>query len=335
MSSEVTLDQVARASGVSRATASRALNGRDGVRDDVRERVRVIANSLGYRPNRSAQNLAGGRSSVLGFVLGSPNFRIDTYAASLVQSMASAASEKDEGLMLLVPTNEPGRGVRSLLHDGLVDGVMISAAVLGEQWIEQLLDADVPTVLVGAHPRRSDIHVVDVGNRAAAASMVGHLLDTGGERVATVTGRLERVDAQQRLEGYRDAHSERGLLVDESLIVEGDFTRRSGYELADSLIDREPNAIFAANDESAIGILRRAEERGLAVPDAFSLAGFDGTAATELTGPRLSTVQQPFDELAATAVRSLITLIEGGEVPKEQLVPAKLDLGETTRPSRR
>lgn len=329
---DVTLDDVARTSGVSRATASRALNGRNGVREDVRERVRAAAGDLGYRPNRSARNLAGGRSSVIGLVLGSVEIRHDVYAASLIQAMAAAADRHDEGLMLLVPSDEPSLVVRRMLSDGLVDGVIISVVALGDQWIEELLDARVSTVLVGAHPRRSDVPVIDVENLESSAAMVGHLLDSGCDRVATVTGPLDRVDATRRLEGYRLAHERRGFDIDPDLIIESDFTRRSAYDLADDLFARSPDGLFAANDETALGVMRRAAERGVSIPDEFSVAGFDGTSLAEPFESRLSTVEQPFEELAMTAVGALISLIDGEAVPAEQLVTPQLHFDASTGP---
>ena len=332
MAGDVTLNDVAQKSGVSLATASRALNGRDGVRDDVRERVEMIAQALGYRPNRAAKNLAGGRTSVIGLILGSHELQTDVYAASLVQAVARAADRHDEGLMLILDTKEPGIAVQHLLRDGLIDGVIVSAVAIGQRWVEQLLDARIPTVLVGAHPRRSDVNVIDVENRHSSAELVGRLLDSGCSRVAAMTGPLDRVDASLRLEGFRDAHAARGLEVDESLIVNGDFTRAFGYEAAPELLDRHPDAVVCANDETALGLLRRAAKRGLRVPEDLSVTGFDGTSITDPGSPRVTSMLQPFDELAETAVLSLIRLVDGRDVSLEQVVTPEILVGDTTRP---
>lgn len=331
MADEVTLDDVARKSGVSRAAASRALNGRNGVSDEVRERVALVAKALDYRPNRAAKNLAGGRASVIGLVLGSDEIRTDIYAASLVQSVAAAADHFDEGLMLLMDSKNPSRSVQKLLSDGLVDGVIVSAVAIGERWLEQLLDAQVPTILVGSHPRRSDVNVIDVENVESAATIVGRLLDSGCKRVATITGPLDRVDAALRREGYRRAHQRRGLTVDPALEFAGTFARSSGYEQADAVLETEPDAIFSANDEMAVGILYRMGERGLQTPDDISIAGFDGTADTGPNGPQLTSVAQPFDQLALTAVQSLVALVHGQPVPLEQLITPTIVVGDTTR----
>lgn len=331
MTSEVTLDDVAEKSGVSRATASRALNGRDGVRDDVRERVHIIAKALGYRPNRAAKNLAGGRTSVIGLLIGRDDIHTDVYAVSLIQAVAKAAEDHDEGLMLLLDSKEPTEAVQNLISDGLVDGVIVSVVALGERWVEELLDAHIPTVLVGSLPPRPGVAVVSVENIESSATVVGHMLDGGCRRLGSITGPLDKTDAMQRADGYRLAHARRSLPVDESLIIAGDYTRQAAYDLADRLIDMKPDGIFCGNDETALGVLRRTTERGIKVPEDLAIAGFDGTSANEVAAPRLTTIHQPFAEVADKAVKALITSITGSDGPLEQLVVPTIFYGETTK----
>jgi len=144
------------------------LNGKAGVAADVRDRVQLVADALDYRPNRAAQNLAGGRSSVVGLVMRSQALVEDFYAASLIQAMASAADQHDEGLMLLMGGKEPGRAVANLLRDGLVDGVVVSSVASGEPWVEELLDAKIKTVMFGSHPTRTDLPKIEVENTEAS-----------------------------------------------------------------------------------------------------------------------------------------------------------------------
>jgi len=332
-STPVTLDDVARLSGVSRATASRALNGRSGVSPDVRERVQRVGESLGYRPNRAARNLASGRASVIGFVMPSDELRLDPYGASLVQAVARSADAHDEGLMLLLAQDEPNRAVRRTLLDGLVDGVIVSAIAIGSNWVEELLDAQVPSVLVGAHPTRRDRPTIEVENLESSARLVDHLLDQGYERIATITGPLERIDAQQRLEGFRLAFGRRGLDVDESLIVNGTFSRVSGQERMRELLALRPDAVVAANDEMALGAMRTIETAGLRVPDDVALVGFDATSAAWGIDPTLTTVAQPFEEMAELAVTALIRIIAGDVPPVHQLVIPELVLGRSSHRS--
>lgn len=327
----VTLTDVANAAGVSLAAASRALNGKEGVRAPIRARVQIVADDLGYRPNRAAKNLAGGAASVMGVLLGVDGLHSNVYSASLLQAIANSAAVHDEGLMLIADATAPSNPVKNLIRDGLIDGVIVSAVALGEKWVEELLDAKVPTVMVGAHPRRSDVCVVDVENRKPSEAMVGRMLDTGCTRVATITGRMHRVDAVRRLEGYRTAHTARGLVVDESLVFNGDFSRSAGWELAEEVIAAKPDGVFCANDQMALGLYDALSERGIAVPDQVSLAGFDGTSHLDFRGPVITSVAQPFDQLADAAIKTLKSLVLREPVPREHLVTPALIWGQTTR----
>ncbi len=342
MAEPVTLEDVARVSGVSPAAASRALNGRGGVRPEVRDRVVAVADSLGYRPNRAARNLASGRSSIIGLVLPAEELWLDPYGAALIQMVAQAAHDLDQGLMLVLGNHEPGVTVRHILRDGILDGVIVSSIALGEPWVDELLDSSIETLVVGTQLPRDDIHVVDVENLHSAAAAVDHLLDTGRTRVATITGPLDRHDAAQRLEGYRLAHQRRGLPVDEALVVPGDFDRHSGRLAVRTLaaLAEPPDAVFAANDEMALGALRELEHLGLKVPDDVAVVGFDGTAGfDDASGanpptaddvPVLTSVHQPFAELGRCAVASLLALLDGQPVERVQLLDPTLVVGRSS-----
>jgi LacI family transcriptional regulator len=308
---KVTLDDVARLSGVSRSAASRALNQRPGVREDVRERVLGVADRLGFRPNRAARNLASGRSSVVGLIIPSTDLRIDPYGAAMTHAVSRAAVASDLGLMLYLATAEPGRTVHHILRDGLIDGLLISTVAVGS-WVDELFDASLPTVLIGTHPTRDDVLGVDVENLESSALAVTHLFDQGCERVGCIAGRPDRADASARLAGYRLAHARAGRTVDEALVAPGDFTRWSGLAAGATLLDRGVDGIFASNDEMAVGAIWTAAKRGVAVPGELLVVGFDGTSFDDLVEPTLTSVAQPFDQIATAAVDLLDRLV-GGE----------------------
>ena len=329
----VTLDDVARVSGVSQAAASRALNGRRGVRPEVRERVERVARSLGYRPNRAARNLASGRSAVIGLVIPSADLRLDPYGTSVTHAVARAATELDQGLMLVLDTGGPGRTVQHILRDGLIDGVLVDAVAAGETWVEQLLSADLPAVLIGSHPTRTDVDVVDVENLESSARVVEHLIEQGCRRIATITGPLDRVDATLRLDGSRLAHERHGLPVDEDLVVHGEFSRASGAAAAEALVARNavPDGLFAANDEMALGAMRVLQAAGLRIPADVAVAGFDGTSVPDEVEPSLTTVRQPFAEMARAAVGELLARIDGAAPTGLRLLEPDLAIGGSSQ----
>ena len=331
MAEQVTLEDVARLSGVSLATASRALNGRPGVRDDVRRRVSDAAGRLEFRPNRSARNLASGRSQVIGLVIPSAELRVDPYGASMTHAVGRAATRHDHGLMLHLAADEPGDTVHHILRDGLIDGLLISTVAIGHRWVEELVDAGLPTVLIGTHPTRNDVAGADVENVESAATAVTHLFEQGCGRVATITGRLERADARLRVDGYRLAHRRAGRAVDESLIIPGDFGRRSGSIAAHQVIAVSADGLFAANDEMAQGAMWTFSRAGVRVPDDVAVIGFDGTAFEEFMNPTLSTMCQPFDDIADAAVDQLLASIAGRVTSPPILLEPKLLIGESSR----
>lgn len=328
----VTLDDVARIAGVSRATASRSLNGRDGVRSDVRERVNLVANSLGYQPNRAAQQLASGRASLVGLVIPSDDLLIDSYSASLVHAVSRAVNSADLGLMLFLTNAEPGARALSGLRDGSIDGAIISVQAAGLRWVEELLTGSFPAVMIGTHPTRKDVQVVDTENRQSSRRIVEHLFDQGCRRIAAITGRTGRVDAENRLAGYRDALNARGLDVDEALIVQGDYSRQSGRDAAAKIAELGPDGVFACNDEMAIGVIDALERGGLVVPRDIAVAGFDGTKAGHLAGVSLTTCRQPLDQIATTALQELDRQISEGtasETPRH--LEPELIIGESSQ----
>lgn len=325
----VSLDDVARLSGVSRSAASRALNNRPGVRPDVRERVNRIADHLGFRPNRAAQNLASGLSSVIGLVIPSADLRVDPYGAAMTHAVGRAAMGRDLGLMLHLAHHEPGSTVHHILRDGLIDGLLISSVAVGS-WVDSLFDSSLPTVLIGTHPTRTDVVSVDVENHDSAAMAVDHLIDTGCERIGCIVGPLDRADARARLEGYRAALARAGRAVDESLVVQGDFSRLSGVNAGAELFERGVDGIFSSNDEMAVGAMWAAAHRGVHIPDDVRVVGFDGTSIDEFIEPSLTSIAQPFDRIASTAVDLLASIVAGrGDVASATILPELVKGGST------
>lgn len=328
---EVTLSDVAEGAGVSLAAASRALNGKDGVRPEVRKHIQQIAHELNYRPNRAAQYLAGGRTRVIGLLLKTECLHGDVYAASLLEGFVNNAVDVDQSIILIGDSQAPNVSVRKLVRDGIIDGVVISAVMAGDRWVEELLDADFPVVLVGLHPKRADVCVIDVENTHSSAAVVGHMLDSGCERIAMIAGREGRVDVQLRLVGYQIAHNKRGQQAPSNIVFQGDLSRRSGYELAETILAAGVDGVFCANDEMAVGLHIALSERGVRVPEDISLAGFDRTAALQFGAPDLTSVTQPFGQLARTAMASLDAIIDGQRPPSATITP-EIHWGNTTAP---
>ena len=165
-----------------------------------------------------------------------------------------------------------------------------------------------------------NISYIDVENAPGAYNAVMHLAHLGYRRIATVTGALNTSPGQDRLEGYRRALEARGLGLDEQLIVEGDFTEASAYYGAKKLLVHKPDAIFAASDTMAIGVLKALREAKLRVPQDMALVGFDDLPPATIATPQLTTIRQPIRSFGLKAVETLLDIIENGSKPPRRIV---------------
>lgn len=328
------LDDVARLAGVSAATASRALNGRSGVKPDVRTRVEMVANSIGYRPNRAAQRLAAGRSSVIALVMPSQSLQLDPYSSAIVQTVAQAAASQDQGLMVHLASEQPVAVTQRLIRDGQVDGVVLSALAIDEEWVKELSASGFPTVLIGYPFGHDDTICVDINNRVASITAVDHLVEIGRTRIAHIAGPPGRTHSADRQAGYESALRRHGL-ADAALVEVGDFSYRSGRETARALLDRDPSidAIFAASDEMALGAIDVLRDAAISIPDDIAIVGFDGLRGAD-TAPSLTTIAQPFEELGRVAVELLLARISADDIEalrgRRAVVDAELIVREST-----
>ncbi len=330
----VTLDDVARTSGVSRATASRALNGRARVAPDVRARVTMIARSLGYRPNTAARTLVSGRADIIGLVLPTGHIVNEPYEAHVLEAVAMSATEAGQGMMLWLAAGEPSAAVRQEFHTGIVDGLVISGVALGARWVEELLDGLHPCVVLGRHPERTDVCTVEIDNAGGVHRAVDHLVAGGHRRIAMIRGPEGRVDAEDREAAFRAAIESHDLTAEPQLFARGLFNAATGAEAMEHLLPHQPDAVFAANDLMAVGALQAIRAAGLRVPDDIAVVGFDDLPQAALADPPLTTVRHDIDEVCGTAMRTLLRLVDTANEsppPSRSVVDTPLVVRESTR----
>ena len=330
----MTLDDVARTSGVSRATASRALNGRAKVAPDVRARVTMIARSLGYRPNSAARTLVSGRADIIGLVLPTGHIVNEPYEAHVLEAVAMAATEAGQGMMLWLAAGEPSAAVRQEFHTGVVDGLVISGVALGAPWVEDLLDGPHPCVVLGRHPERTDVSTVEIDNEGGVRRAVEYLVAGGHRRIAMIQGPAGRIDAEDREHAFRAALDSHGLAAEPQLFARGLFNIATGAEAMRQLLPHRPDAVFAANDLMAVGALQALHAEGLRVPDDIAVVGFDDLPQAAIADPPLTTVRHDIDKVCATAMRTLLQLVDSaGEptAPSRSTVATPLVVRESTR----
>jgi DNA-binding LacI/PurR family transcriptional regulator len=308
---------VARRAGVSQKTVSRVFNGERYVSAEVRRRVLEAAEELGYRLNNAARALASGRTRAIGVVtLGTALYG----PASLLMGVERAV--RDTGYALRVVNTLEGDlsgvagAVDSLLEQG-VDGIVISEPI-DEGTVP--LDLGVPVLVLGAPVECAGPRAVTAGIDAELMARVAteHLLDLGHATVHHLAGPQRWFSAADRLAGWRAALAARGST--EPAVVGGDWSAASGYAAGRELVasGERVTAVFAANDDMAIGLIRALTEAGLRVPDDVSVVGFDDVPVAAYVTPPLTTVRQPFDAVAQEGLKRLVHAIEN---PDEDPLP--------------
>jgi LacI family transcriptional regulator len=325
---KLTIRQIAKLAGVSRSTVSRVLNDHPSVSPERREQVLRVIAKTGFRPDPIARSLSRRRSHIIGLVipLAIRSLFDDPFFPRLIQGISQGCKAHDYTLSLFLFHSQEEE--RELFHgisrNQLLDGVIVTATRTGDPLIPRLVESQVPLVVQGRHedPR---VSYVDVDNMTGATAAVTHLIRLGCQRIATITGPLDSTAAQDRKQGYLDALQDRGRLIDETLIVSGDFTQASGYEAMLRLLPHKPDAVFVASDTMAIGALRAIRGAGLTVPDDIALVGFDDLPQSTMVDPPLTTVRQPIQRVGALAVKTLIDILQNGlDLPHRLILPTEL-----------
>lgn len=310
----MTLEEIARLAGCSRSTVSRVINHDPHVRTETRERVWRIIKEHDFQPNLAARALAGRRSRVIGLVIPQSLSTIftDPYFSMLIQGCAKACDERGYYLMLSLVLRQADDTYRWLIHARHMDGLLLAPPLINDPFVPHLLDKDLPLVMIGRIPGRTDISTVNIDNIKGASLATQHLLELGYSQIATITGAMNLVGAHDRLEGYLCALRQAGIEPPPEYIQEGDWSEASGWRTMQRLLQvtPRPDAVFAANDSMAIGAMKAIQAAGLKVPDDIAVVGFDDMPAAATIDPPLTTVHHPIERIGFLAAVTLIEKLE-------------------------
>ncbi|WP_244242500.1 LacI family DNA-binding transcriptional regulator [Nocardioides seonyuensis] len=325
-----TLDQVARLAGVSRATASRAINGGQRVSARAQSAVDSAVRTLGYVPNPAARSLVTRRTDSIAVVVPEPDDRIfaDPFFAGTLRGVTRVLSERDIQLVLLLarPGASTARTLRYLTNRH-VDGALVVSHHRDDGFAEHLADLDLPCVFGGRPWTAADrVAYVDVDNIAGGREATEVLIERGCTRIGTIAGPSDMTAAEDRLAGWQAAMSRAGLPDD--AVEHGDFTQESGERAAEALLARHPDldGLVVASDLMAAGALRVLDRMGRRVPDDIALVGYDDLGVAERTTPPLTTMRQPVEAMAERATRLLLERVDGrdGTHPMRVIIPPAL-----------
>ncbi|MEV6980299.1 LacI family DNA-binding transcriptional regulator [Sphaerisporangium sp. NPDC051017] len=317
-----TLEDVARAAGVSRATVSRVINGIRNVDPAIQETVRRAIADTGYVPNRAARSLVTRRTGAIALVVSGAGeddeanpFHSQVFADPFFGRVASGVVGflRPRGIhpiLMFAETDEARTQIISFLRQGYADGAILVSTQPHDPLPRLLSEAALPSVLFARPGEAIPISYVDVAHRTGAKLAADRLVARGCRRVATIAGPLDVLAAQDRLAGFRDAMAAHGHPY--IPCVEGQFTYASGEAAMERLLSEHPglDGVFVANDLMAQGALLVLRHHGRRVPEDVAVVGFDDSSAATASRPMLTTIRHPVEDMAAEMARLLLEHVD-------------------------
>lgn len=313
----VTIHQVARESGVSRQTVSRVINNRPDVAPGTRERVQTVIKQLGYKPSAVARSLSQGKSCTIGVV----GYGLEFYGISRVVTEIEAQANYNGYSLALSLIHEPEQNdVGSLLGELVarhMDGIIWAVPHIGDNrnWLIKALETiSVPIVCVSMEPHPA-LTVVEVDNFIGGKLVTEHLIEQGCRKIGVIKGPSNWWASRRRVDGWRAAMVDAGIEFNPEWIFEGNWSAESGYRCAEKLLHEFPDieAIFACNDQMALGVQKAASILGFRIPEDVALVGYDNIPESEFYRVSLTTIRQGFTKLGKAAMRELDRKIKGEE----------------------
>lgn len=325
---EVTIDLVAKAAGVSRATVSRVMNGTAKVSPDREKAVKKAIAKYNFTPNATARRLAGGRSGLIALLMeeSSEEFFLNPFWGQVVQGFSSAIAEAGlHPLLLIRPKSGTEDSLFSTLQAGQMDGLAIFSWHRPLKSFEKMLDPRMAVVFGGDLGGSKKYPFVDVDNVKGGYLATKHLIDSGCKNIVTITGDLKLQSGRDRLDGYEKAITSAGLKLNDQLIIHGDYTQTKAEELIRQLLKKKVrfDGVFAGNDLSAVGVINVLLQNGITVPGKVKVVGFDDSPVANRNQPSITTIRQPIRELGAQVAESLLAILEGKEV-EDKILDVKL-----------
>ena len=327
-----TINDIAKRAGLSKASVSRALNGKQDVDPQTRQRVLKLATQLGYVPSASARALSNGRSNCLGLL-------VPTLTWPWILEVLRGVAEEIEpsGYSLILYTTAGGEDserefMSQVVPAGAVDGLALVIPLGMLEYIEQLAKGGLPIVVVDDRGHYPDLPTVATTNVEGGRSATRHLIEQGRRRIAMLNGPHDFGCNRDRLKGYESALEDAGLPADPRHVVDSDFKESGGASAMAELLSADPrlDAVFAANDLMAFGAMRALRNAGRRIPEDVAVVGFDDLPASAMTHPPLTTVRQPLYEMGRTAASMVMAAVRGESIAKRVELPTSLVIRDSS-----
>lgn len=334
---KITINEIAKRSGVSKATVSRVINNSKPVSDEVRKKVMAVIESTNFVPSALGRSLSLKKSHLIGVII--PDLANPVFSR-IIAGMESHIRTKNYSLLITATDFNIDTGIRhiQILNEKAIDGLIFLAGAMNEELIQALNTFHKPVVVIGSDIDSDTIPVIEIDNKKAAYDATTYLVSIGHKNIAMIRGPLsDRYAGRERFVGYQEALMEKGLYQTD-LVVEGKYSFDHGYQAMKRLLTLKPlpTAVFCANDLMAIGAMKCVFDEGLRVPNDISLVGFDDVEIARMYNPTLTTIHQPFEEKGLQAIERLIDMIkqqnDNIEPPVAELVilPHELVIRQST-----
>lgn len=321
----VTIKDIARRTGKSITTVSRALNDYDDVSAGTKALVRKVADEMGYTPNLLAQRLQKRRTDTIGLILPTfgPRFA-DPFFSELLAGVGNKAAEY--GYDLLVSTQAPGANelasYKRKVEGRQVDGFVVVRTRRQDERISYLVSQNVPLAVFGRTEDGLDFPHVDEDSVRGLHMIIEHLAGLGHSRIACLAPPFSLMFTKYRLQGVREGLQVHGLTLTDEYLVFSDLTQRGGFAAAEQLLDlpEPPTAIVACNDLMALGAMSAIQRRGLIVGEDIAVTGFDDIPMAEHSHPPLTTVRQPIYQIGAMVCEMLMDILQGKSLATRSVI---------------
>ena len=324
------IEDVAKAAGVSITTVSRVINKFPTVKEENRRRVEEVIRRLKFKPNVAAQRLASGSNNTIGLEI--PRYEgifYSFYAMEIFRSVGIACDTLKADLLLHLTDGT------STINAASVGGVVFADVINNEKHVQDVIAAGIPVVVMNHLATQWDVASVSIDNLKGAQTATEYLIHLGHQRIAFITGDLMSQAARDRLEGYKCSMQKTGLALQDDFILKGDYSRKSARSAAERILQlsKRPTAVFVSSDDMAMEVVTVFMENNLNVPDDISVIGFDDDPVC-LYGPvALTTMRQPLREMAQAAVKELYLKMQDTNRENNRIVlSAELIIRDSVKP---
>lgn len=331
-----TIKDIAKAAGVSVTTVSRALNGYSDVNEKTREKIIAVSKELKYSPNTLARGLVMNKSKTIGLLVSGMTQQSvkDNLTFEVLCGINQFSAETDYDLILFSTdsTKQREKTYSQLCRERQVDGVIIQGIRTDDPYLQEVLESDIPCVLIDIPIESETVGYVTTDNVLGAKEAVNHLLSLGHQNIAMVNGHDFAFVSQKRLEGYKLALQEKNIPYRAEWVVNGAFTEEQAEYEAYRLLEKNPEitAIFCASDIMAIGAMKAIKTRGLSVPGQISVVGYDDILLAAYVTPSLTTMAQDIYKMGYEAAKLLVEMLENNVESHQKLLETKLIIREST-----